>query len=150
MIDVLPFPHITAKDTQEQIKQINEYLVYFKESLEFILMNISEDNLSSELLIKLNRFNDEIETLKAVEENVIQQVSNKTITATEVIESEEYKASIKELEEKWKEDIQEVDDRLKEEIQEVDDRVLSSSEIMDDIIDEMQANLETGELEYKK
>lgn len=139
MIDALPFPHITAKDTQEQIKQINDYLVYFKESLEFILMNISADNLSSDLVDKLNRFDSEIETLKIVEENVIQQVSNKTITALEVIESEEYKASIKELE-----------DRLTKEIQDVDGKVLTSSELMDEIIETMQANLETGELEYKE
>ena len=139
MIDALPFPHITAKDTPEQIKQINDYLVYFKESLEFILMNISADNLSSDLVDKLNRFDSEIETLKIVEENVIQQVSNKTITALEVIESEEYKASIKELE-----------DKLTKEIQDVDGKVLTSSELMDEIIETMQANLETGELEYKE
>lgn len=139
MIDALPFPHITAKDTQEQIKQINDYLVYFKESLEFILMNISTDNLSSDLVDKLNRFDSEIETLKMVEDNVIQQVSNKTITALEVIESEEYKASIKELE-----------DKLKEDIKVVDDKVLTTSELMDEIIETMQANLETGELEYKE
>lgn len=139
MIDALPFPHITAKDTQEQIKQINDYLVYFKESLEFILMNISADNLSSDLVDKLNRFDSEIETLKMIEDNVIQQVSNKTITALEVIESEEYKASIKELE-----------DKLKEDIKVVDDKVLTTSELMDEIIETMQANLETGELEYKE
>lgn len=139
MIDALPFPHITAKDTQEQIKQINDYLVYFKESLEFILMNISADNLSSDLVDKLNRFDSEIETLKMVEDNVIQQVSNKTITALEVIESEEYKASLKELE-----------DKLKKDIKVVDDKVLTSSELMDEIIETIQANLETGELEYKE
>ena len=150
MYDALPFPHITAKDTKEQIKQIIDYLLFFRETLEFILMNISADNLSSDLLNKLNRFDEEIESLKKLEETVIQQVSNKTITASEVIESEEYKASVKELEDKWKEDIQELDDKLMLEIEEVDDKVLSSSEIMDDIIDEMQVDLGTGELKYKE
>ena len=138
MYDMLPFPQITATDTKDQIKQINDYLMHFKESLEFILMNISADNLSSSLLDKLNKFEKEIEALNTVEENVIQQVSNKTITALDVIGSEAYKASIKQIEDKFAEELKKLEKKI------------TPAVVMDTVIDGLKVNLETGELEYKE
>lgn len=47
MYDILPFPpNITATDAKEQVSQLYNYLNQFKEALEFILTNISVDNLS--------------------------------------------------------------------------------------------------------
>lgn len=37
MFDTLPFPNITAKDAEERSKQTVDYLIQFKEELEFIL-----------------------------------------------------------------------------------------------------------------
>ena len=49
MFDFLPFPNITAKEPDEKISQIVDYLLQFKEDLEFILTNLSTENLSPEL-----------------------------------------------------------------------------------------------------
>ena len=42
MFDRLPFPHITATKPEDQIAQLKDYLIQFKEDLEFILAEISE------------------------------------------------------------------------------------------------------------
>lgn len=38
--DRLPFPHVTARDPESQIKEIIDYLGQFKEELEFILADM--------------------------------------------------------------------------------------------------------------
>lgn len=43
MFDRLPFPHITATKPEEQIAQLKDYLIQFKEELEFILVEMSEN-----------------------------------------------------------------------------------------------------------
>ena len=43
MYDRLPFPHITATKPEEQITQMKDYLIQFKEDLEFILAEMSEN-----------------------------------------------------------------------------------------------------------
>ena len=87
MYDMLPFPNFTAKNTEEQVAQINSYLIQFKETLEFILSNISIDNLSQDLVSKLNTLGADI--VKSVEDrdDQIQQVSNKALTVSDVINS---------------------------------------------------------------
>lgn len=59
MFDMLPFPNISGKTVEEQASQINNYLIQLKESLEFVLTNISTDNLSQELIDKLNALTDD-------------------------------------------------------------------------------------------
>lgn len=54
MFDILPFPNITAKEPEERIGQVVDYLLQFKEDLEFILTNLTTDNLSPELQAKIN------------------------------------------------------------------------------------------------
>ena len=54
MFDILPFPNITAKEPEERISQVVDYLLQFKEDLEFILTNLTTDNLSPELQAKIN------------------------------------------------------------------------------------------------
>ena len=53
MFDILPFPNITAKEPEERISQVIDYLLQFKEDLEFILTNLSTENLSPELQAKI-------------------------------------------------------------------------------------------------
>lgn len=94
MYDMLPFPNITAKDAEEQVSQINNYLIQFKETLEFILTNISIDNLSQDLITKLNDMGADIE--KSIEErdDQLQQVSNKTLTVSDVINSSAFTTAL--------------------------------------------------------
>ena len=63
MFDALPIPRLREKTPEKQISELMDYLLQFKEALEFILINISEDNLSPELRNKLDTL------VKAVEEN---------------------------------------------------------------------------------
>lgn len=94
MYDMLPFPNITATTTEEQAAQINNYLIQFKETLEFILTNISTDNLSPALVDKLNSLGAEIEKTTEEATEQIQQVSNKAITVSDVINSAAFNAAL--------------------------------------------------------
>lgn len=94
MYDMLPFPNITATDTKEQVAQINNYLIQFKETLEFILTNISADNLSPDLIEKLNALGSDIEKMNNDRNEEMQQVSGKMITASDVVNSAVFKADM--------------------------------------------------------
>lgn len=94
MYDMLPFPRINGKTSEEQIAEINHYLIQFKETLEFILTNISTDNLSNELINHLNALGAEIEKRTTDTEEQMQQVSNKTLTVSDVINSEAFKMAL--------------------------------------------------------
>lgn len=133
MLDRLPMPHITATKPEEQIAQVRDYLFHFKEELEFILMNISEDNLSPDLVEKLNSLGADIETSKKDNDDQFQQMSAKTLTVSDVVNSTLFKT-------------------------EVDSRVPKVSDIVND--DEFKQNLvealptftinfENGNLEYE-
>ena len=87
MYDMLPFPNITAKGAEEQVAQINNYLIQFKETLEFILTNISTENLSQDLITKLNDLGADIVKSNEDRDEQIQQMSNKTLTVSDVINS---------------------------------------------------------------
>ena len=120
MFNELPFPHITATDVKDQIKQINDYLVCLKESLEFLLMNISADNLSPELINRLNALGVDIKNADKEEET--QQMTNRILSVTDVLTSEEYKKERKKI----------------------------KAEVIQESTEVLQANLETGALEYKE
>jgi hypothetical protein len=94
MYDVLPFPNITAKDVEGQTAQINNYLIQFKETLEFILSNISTDNLAPELVEKLNSLGAEIEKTTEESTEQIQQITNREISVSDVINSQAFKSAV--------------------------------------------------------
>ena len=94
MYDMLPFPNINANDTGEQIIQINNYLIQFKETLEFILTNISTDNLSQDLIVKLNTLGADIEKSIEDRDDQIQQMSSKTLTVSDVINSSAFSSAV--------------------------------------------------------
>lgn len=91
MYDILPFPNITATDTKEQVAQINNYLIQFKETLEFILTNISADNLSPELRASLNALGAEIQTTKEEQKDATQQIVHNALTVSDVVNSQLFK-----------------------------------------------------------
>ena len=95
MYDMLPFPNVNAATPEEQVAQINDFLIQFKETLEFILTNISVENLSQDLVDKLNRLGAEIEQSVEDRDDQIQQVSNKAITVSDVINSPSFNAAVK-------------------------------------------------------
>ena len=94
MYDMLPFPNITAKSAEEQVAQINNYLIQFKETLEFILTNISTENLSQDLIEKLNTLGADIVKSNEDRDEQLQQMSNKTLTVSDVINSNAFNAAL--------------------------------------------------------
>ena len=95
MYDILPFPNITATDAKEQVAQINNYLIQFKETLEFILTNISADNLSPELLDEIRKLGADVKTSKEEQmdatQQMTQQITQKLIGVSDVVESDVFK-----------------------------------------------------------
>lgn len=91
---MLPFPNINATSIEELSFQTNNYLIQFKETLEFILTNIGEDNLSSDMIETLNSLGAEVE--KSIEEtdDQFQQVAGKTITVADVINSPAFEEAL--------------------------------------------------------
>lgn len=94
MFDILPFPNITSTETKEQVAQINNYLIQLKEELEFILTNISADNLSPDLRDRLNALGAGIQTSEEKYEQVTQQVSNQSLTVSDVINSPLFESAL--------------------------------------------------------
>lgn len=92
MYDILPFPNITATNAEEQVAQINNYLIQFKETLEFVLMNISVENLSPELKKELIALGANIELNNVEHNEQMQQIASKTLTVSDVLNSTEFGA----------------------------------------------------------
>lgn len=95
MYDILPFPNITATNINDLVAQANNYLLQFKETLEFVLTNISTDNLSQDLIEKLNTLGADIEKSIEDRDDQIQQVSNKALTVSDVINSTPFTLALK-------------------------------------------------------
>ena len=77
MYDMLPFLRITGNTPEKQITEITEYLTQFKETLEFILSNISLENLSPELVRRLEVLDNTIAQINSNREEEIAQISRK-------------------------------------------------------------------------
>jgi ABC-type lipoprotein release transport system permease subunit len=119
MFDILPFPNITGHTQEEQLVQTRDYLYQLKEELEFILTNIGAENLSQELRAQIANLGDTIKTTIEEQDTMNQQMTSKTITVNDVLNSPGYKA-----------DLKGVNDRI--------DALQASFHV----------NFETGELEY--
>ena len=94
MYDMLPFPNIDAKNIEELSFQTNNYLIQFKETLEFILTNIGADNLSQDLMATLNSLGAEVEKTIEDTDDQFQQVAGKTLTAADIVNSSAFKEAI--------------------------------------------------------
>jgi hypothetical protein len=94
MVDTFPFPRITGDTPEKQIAELCDYLIQFKETLEFTLMNISTENLSPDLISKLNELGADIERSKANREDELTQISVKTLTVSDVCNSHVFEASV--------------------------------------------------------
>ena len=95
MYDVFNFPQITpSKPVEEQVVEIIQYLIQFKETLEFVLMNISTENLSQDLIDKLNTLGADIEKNKEDRDDQIKQVTDKTLSVSDVINSKAFELAL--------------------------------------------------------
>lgn len=87
MYDVLPFPEIKAKTVEGQIIEIVDYLIQFKETLEFELTDISIENLSPELVKKLSALGMDIQQSNQNREDELSQIAIKALTVDDVLSS---------------------------------------------------------------
>ena len=94
MIDTFPFLRVTGRNEKEMIEEIINYLTQFKETLEFELTSISSDNLSSELISKLNSLGADIKQSNTVREDEMAQVQSKALTVSDVCNSDLFKQSV--------------------------------------------------------
>lgn len=92
MFDMLPFPHTIGKNTEEKVEELVSYLIQFKETLEFILTNISKENLSPELLNTLKNLGAKIEKTQEEKEEELQQAI--AISAADVISTDVFKSAL--------------------------------------------------------
>ena len=92
---MFPFPRLTGQTSEQQITDLVNYLIQFKETLEFAFMNISKDNLSPELVNQLNELGANIEKSNADREEEVAQLSKfSSITVSDVCNSPLFKNEI--------------------------------------------------------
>lgn len=82
MNDIFPFPTVRGNTPEEKISELTNYLIQFKETLEFALNNISIENLSPELIDKLNGLGANIDKMTSVREEELAQLSVKELKLT--------------------------------------------------------------------
>lgn len=109
MRDILPFPNIVPSSPAEMAAQINNYLASFKEILEFALTNISTDNLSQDLVNRLNELGAQIEKADEVRNDQVQQVTQRILTVSDVMNSAAFKAHTQSMKEYADEKVDELD-----------------------------------------
>ena len=95
MFDIFPFPSIQGNTPENKISELVNYLIQFKETLEFTLMNISTENLSPELVSMLNEMGANIERSNTAREEEVAQVSVNALTIPDVCNSDLLKNTIK-------------------------------------------------------
>lgn len=94
MYDMLPFPNLAATSVEELTAQANNYLIQLKETLEFALTNINADNLSQDLVARLNELGTDIQKTNEEREDQLNQIANKTLSVSDVINSQSFKVAL--------------------------------------------------------
>ena len=96
MVDMFPFPRIMGKTSEEQIAELINYLVQFKETLEFALTNISTENLSPDLAKKLTEMGVNTERSNADRETDLAQIKSRGgVSVSDVINSPTFNTALK-------------------------------------------------------
>lgn len=96
MVDIFNFPKVNSNDKPEkQIADIIDYLIQFKETLEFELANISTENLSPELINKLNDLGLKIDQSNEDRLDEFAQLSSHGISISDIYNSDIFKAAVK-------------------------------------------------------
>lgn len=96
----IPFPNVGGNNDTERIEQIVAYLLQLRDELDFILSNITLDNLSKEVLEKIESVNQNIKKTEETQEDQIQQVLNSVLKVDDVLNSKQFKNVLEELEER--------------------------------------------------
>ena len=92
---MFPFPPVTEGKPEKQIADIVNYLIQFKEILEFALANISVENLSPDLLNRLDELGMNIDKSKEERVEEVAQISKNAITVSDVCNSNIFKLAVR-------------------------------------------------------
>ena len=77
MMDMLPFFRSVEKTPEKKIDEIITYLIQFKEAIEFALTNITADNLSPDLVAKINSLGSDISRISNEKAEELAQLPGK-------------------------------------------------------------------------
>lgn len=81
MVDMLPFLRTSGSTTEQQLAEVISYLLQFKETLEFVLTNISFENFSPDVKETLDKLAEIIANNNAEKENEFEQfIKNNVLT----------------------------------------------------------------------
>ena len=97
MRDLLPFPMLRSTTPEAQIEELVIYLVQLKEELEFILSNISEDNLSEALRKRFEGLGVSIGASNKNRKDELLQVTSRLISVRDVVGSDVFKEAVKNI-----------------------------------------------------
>ncbi len=95
MYDMLPFPKVTGTTDTERINELYNYLIQFKETLEFALTNITKENLSPDLENTLLELQKNIKKSNDAREEEVMQLSANAPTVSAVCSSDLFKEAVK-------------------------------------------------------
>lgn len=96
MVDLFPFPSTPSSTPEGKISDILNYLIQFKEILEFALTNISAENLSPELIAKLNELGSDIVKSNEDRDEQIAQITSSNLSVSDVVNSQVFKEELNE------------------------------------------------------
>ena len=96
MYDLFPFPTTPSLTPEKRIDDIVNYLIQFKEILEFALTNISIENLSPDLIAKLNELGADIQKSNEDREEQIAQITSSNLSVSDVVNSQAFKEELNE------------------------------------------------------
>lgn len=96
MVDLFPFPSVQSSTPEKQIWDIVNYLIQFKEILEFALANISVENLSPDLIARLNELGADIQKSNDVRDEQIAQLTSNNLSVSDVVNSQVFKEELNE------------------------------------------------------
>lgn len=88
---------IRGKLPEAQIEELVTYLVQLKEELEFILSNISEDNLSEGLRKRLNSLGESIGANTTKSEDELLQVTSKIMSVRDIVGTDVFKEAVRDI-----------------------------------------------------
>lgn len=95
MFDTFLFPSVTnGKPPEKQIEEIVNYLIQFKETLEFELNNISTDNLAPTFVNMLTDLGANIDKYKEEREEEVAQLKHNSLTISDVCNSDLFKLAV--------------------------------------------------------
>ena len=152
MLDMFPYPNINANDVETIKKQINNYLINLKESLEFEFMKLSSENVSNR-----NSIESVINEMNTQNDDQMSQVSSRVISSssdvksaieqtaneirTEVSESYELKKDANEMYKELSSSIKQTEDAINLSVSE---QMSITREYAETLADEAESNAEAS------